>query len=138
MSNVKAVLGTTLGALLVGLFAAGCGDNKPVARQLTGKEKLEEVGQMLKSLANEKQSPPAKPADLANVEPLIPMSAEDIRSGAIVYSWGTGISSGGAAASTVIAYEKKAATDGGYVLLQDGTVKQMSAAEFQAAPKAKK
>jgi hypothetical protein len=38
----------------------------------------------------------------------------------------------------VVAYEKKVPTEGGHVLLQDGTVKQMTAAEFQSAPKAKK
>jgi hypothetical protein len=37
----------------------------------------------------------------------------------------------------VIAYEKVAPTDGGYVLLTTGEVKEMTAAEFQAAPKAK-
>ena len=34
---------------------------------------------------------------------------------------------------TVLAHDKDAATQGGFVLLRDGTVKRMSAAEFQAA-----
>jgi hypothetical protein len=38
----------------------------------------------------------------------------------------------------VVAYEKKAETEDGWVLLQDGSVKRMTAAELQAAPKANK
>lgn len=134
MSNVKSALGPVTCALLVGLLVAGCGDSKPVAQKVTGKDKLEEFGHMLKNLANDKIPPPASAAELGNVDALIPNTVEDLKSGEIVYVWGSKLSGG----SAVVAYEKKAATDGGYVLLQDGTVKQMSAAEFQAAPKAKK
>ena len=38
----------------------------------------------------------------------------------------------------VVAYEKNAPTQGGYVLLSAGTVKKVSAAEFASAPKAGK
>jgi hypothetical protein len=37
----------------------------------------------------------------------------------------------------VIAYEKNAPNGGGYVLLTSGEVKQLTADEFKAAPKAK-
>jgi hypothetical protein len=37
-----------------------------------------------------------------------------------------------------LAYEKATPTDGGYVLLSAGTVKKMTAAEFDTAPKAGK
>ena len=36
-----------------------------------------------------------------------------------------------------LAHEADVAAKGGYVLMQDGTVKKMTAAEFQSAPKAK-
>jgi hypothetical protein len=58
-----------------------------------------------------------------------------IRSGDIVYMWGAGHVPGG---TQVVAYEKRVTTECGFVLLQDGTAKEMTAAEFQAAPKAGK
>jgi hypothetical protein len=58
-----------------------------------------------------------------------------IRTGDVVYIWGAGYADG---AKQVVAYEKKAPTEGGYVLLQDGTVKKMTADEFKSAPQARK
>jgi hypothetical protein len=40
--------------------------------------------------------------------------------------------------SNVLAYQKGVPTQGGFVLLSDGTIRPMSAADFQAAPKAGK
>ena len=59
-----------------------------------------------------------------------------IRSGQIQYIWGTKLAEGPEAAGTVIAFQTAAATDGGWVLFQDGSLKRISAAEFAAAPKA--
>ena len=109
-------------------------DGKPTVTEATPKAKLEEFAQMLRTMAGDKQPPPGKMADLDTAEPLLPQSAPAFRSGELVYVWGTTLSGGGA----VVAYEKKAETEGGWVLLQDGTVKQMKADEFKAAPKAKK
>ena len=55
-----------------------------------------------------------------------------INSNEIVYIYGTGFEAG---SNKVVAYDKQAETAGGLVLLQDGTVKQMTADEFKAAPK---
>jgi hypothetical protein len=63
-------------------------------------------------------------------------AAQDLRSGEIGCVWGTILSTAANASSAVLAYEKKAATEGGWVLMQDGKVKRMTASEFQAAPKA--
>jgi hypothetical protein len=41
-------------------------------------------------------------------------------------------------ADTVLAYETAAPASGGWVVMADGSVKQLSAAEFQAARKATK
>ena len=59
-----------------------------------------------------------------------------IRSGQIQYIWGTKLAEGPEAAGTVIAFQTAAATDGCWVLFQDGSLKRISAAEFAAAPKA--
>jgi hypothetical protein len=73
-------------------------------------------------------------ADLDAVEPYLPTAGGKVRNGELVYVWGAGLAPGG---TLVIAYEKKAETEGGWVLLQDGTVKKISAGEFQSAAKAK-
>lgn len=60
-----------------------------------------------------------------------------INSGQIEYIWGTKLADGPEAASTVIAFQKTAETDAGWVLFQDGSMRRLTAAEFAAAPKAK-
>ena len=122
-------------AVCVGL-AAGCGGSPNTAAALDREQKgaLEELGLMLKTLAEEGRKPPAKAADLDAVDPMIPTAGAKIRTGELVYAWGAGYAAGG---TQVIAWEKGAAEQGGYVLLQDGTVKRLSAGEFQSAPKAK-
>jgi hypothetical protein len=128
--NLRAV------AVLVGLgLATGCtGSNQVQTATEDYKAALAEVGEMLKSLAEEHRKPPGKLAELESVEPMIPLAGPAIRSGNIVYIWGAGYAAG---SNQVVAYEKKTPSEGGYVLLQDGTVKEMSSSEFSSAPKAK-
>ena len=123
-------------AAAVGLAAAlGCGGGgAPVAPTITGKDLMEDVKRMLAFAAEQKLKVPTKAAELDTVEPVAPLAGPAIRDGDIVYAWGAGLTGGGA----VVAHEKKAETAGGWVLLQDGTVKEMTADEFKAAPRAKK
>ena len=51
-----------------------------------------------------------------------------------MYVWGAEYVAG---SKKVAAYEKKATTEGGWVLLQDGTLQEMTASELAAAPRAK-
>jgi hypothetical protein len=116
--------------------AAGCGGGGSQGMGTpSAREKLAEVKSMLDTLAADRQKPPSKLAELGAVEPMLPIAAGDIRSGEIVYVWGTALAPGSAA---VIAYEKKVPTEGGWVLLQDGTLREMTAEEYNSAPKAKK
>lgn len=124
--------------LLAAAMTLGCGGSdtpKSVGLDQVRMTELTELGDMLKSLAAENKKPPAKLADLAEFEPMIPSASPALRNGEVVYLWGTGYVAKGTA---IVAHEKKAPIEGGSVLLQDGTVKQMTAAEFAAAPKAKK
>ena len=121
-----------VGFVLVAFVGCSCSPGK-VTFDPTGKHKMEEISQMLAATKASGNAPPARLADLERVEPLVPLSANDLRSGDVVYVWGASISTGNA----VLAYEKKAATEGGWVLMQDGAVRQMTPAEFNAAPKAK-
>jgi hypothetical protein len=57
-----------------------------------------------------------------------------VEKGEIVVVWGTTVAGeGGGGGTGVVAYEKSAPDSGGAVLLQDGTVKQMTAEEFKSA-----
>jgi hypothetical protein len=120
--------------LAAGCGGSGSGPKSVVALDAGGKAALEDLGPALKSLAEEGRKPPGKLAEFDAVEPMVPVAGPAIRSGDIVYLWGSGYATG---STQVVAYEKKVPAEGGYVLLQDGTVKEMSAAEFKAAPKTK-
>jgi hypothetical protein len=118
-----------------GLGAAGCGSKPdPAANQPTHRDALADIGRMLKLLADEGKPPPANKAELTQLDPLIPAAGPAVRAGEIVYLYGAGYA---AAGIKVVAYETAASSSGGLVLLQDGTIKVMTAAEFAAAPKAK-
>lgn len=131
---MRRCLQTLILAVAVGL-AAGCGASDTEGPEIgASKSALEDLGQMLKSLAAEGQKPPAKLAEFGRVEPMIPVASPAIRDGSVVYLWGSEYAAG---SQKVAAHEKKTPAEGGLVLLQDGTVKEMSAEEFAAAPKAK-
>ena len=81
---------TILLFVVVFVLATGCGEvTKTPAQQPTSKERLEEVAQMLKIVAQDKKKPPNSVAELDPVEPLIPMTVQQIKNGEIVYIWGT-------------------------------------------------
>jgi hypothetical protein len=111
---------------------AGCG--KPEAQVAPPPDStaaLEQLGRFYKYLAYERQRPPAKPADLTAYPPeSIPDAWPLIQSGDIVIVWGSGYS---ATSNQILAYEKAVETNGGKVLMQNGTVKEMTAETFKAA-----
>jgi hypothetical protein len=97
---------------------------------------LHEVGGLLRTAGDRA---PKKAADLARSEAGFPLGYRAVQSGEVVVVWGARMAGEGdsGASSDVIAYEKQVPAEGGWVLLQNGTVKQMTAAEFATAPKAK-
>lgn len=129
-------------ALILALNAAGCtsspGAGEAVPPALID---LQEVADLLRAAAGTGRTP-TKLADLAATQSMYPRGFEALKSGEIVVLWGApiageGAASEGGAPQAVLAHEKNAPAEGGYVLLQDGTVKPMTADEFKAAPKAK-
>jgi hypothetical protein len=68
---------------------------------------------------------------------LYPRGYEAVQSGEIVVLWGAPLQGEGEVGKNeaVVAYEKNVPTEGGYVLFSAGTVKKLTAAEFQAMPK---
>jgi hypothetical protein len=115
------------------LGCGGSGSSGPNADQ--GKLAMEEFAAMLKQLPHDKRQPPAKLSEFEAVEPMAPTAAQLLKQNALVYQWGSGLKAGSLA---IVLHEKKTETDGGWVLLQDGTIKKMTADEFKAAPKAGK
>lgn len=102
---------------------------------------LGELTQLLHASTTPSGRAPTKLADLARNQSMFPASYEAVKSGDIVVLWGGAMKDEGDSAGgggDVIAYEKDTPTNGGYVLLTSGEVKQMSPAEFNSAPKAGK
>ena len=97
-------------------------------------EDLRELAGVYEYLAAQGKPPPKKLEDLREFGGGVLGAAwPKLESGDYVVFWGAGRAPG---SSAVLAYESKTPTDGGAVLLQDGTVTTMTAAEFQAARKA--
>ena len=134
------IRGIQIGLVCALLTSFGCGSGDgslpPVeAESEARRSAMAEVGEMLVFAKNERGKAPAKAADLAKYAPGLPTGYERVKDGDVVVVWGAPMQEG--ASDKVIAYEKAAPESGGYVLMQDGTtVRQMTAEEFKAAPKA--
>jgi hypothetical protein len=99
--------------------------------------RLEDVYGLYKAHIEKVKRPPTKLSQLEPWEPIYVNGYAAVNEGQVVVLWGQPLNPGTGAAPGVLAYEKGASEQGGYVLLQDGTVQHMTAAEFQAAPKAR-
>lgn len=74
---------------------------------------------------------PTQPAQLKPYEIQAPMGARALQDGKYIVVWGIKDKS----SSIVLAYPKDALTQGGTVIMADGTIKKMSAGEVQALAK---
>jgi hypothetical protein len=127
-------LGPSVLAAAVALASAGCG-GKPTAAGISdiGREELTDIWEMYEAYTKSSGKPPASANDLKTQARGSPLGGRPLSDPNYVVNYGTPI--GG---SNVLAYRKDAPTQGGMVLLTDGTIKTMTAADFQAAPKAGK
>ena len=126
-------------ATLLALVAAGCGGGGGAATVQEAppqQQALQEVGEMYRIYQKQYRRPPAKVADLDAYSPAFSFGSLGVQGGSVVVRWGAGLTPGEPGARGVLAHEKQAARDGGYVLLQDGTVLALTAAGFAEAPKA--
>jgi hypothetical protein len=123
----------------LGFFLPGC-SHKPQAEAPAEFMLLQEVNELL-HLTTKGGRPPTKLADLSREQQsMFPRAYEAVKSGNVVVLWGAPPKGEGDVGKdeTVLAYEKNVPTEGGHVLFSAGTVKKMTAADFNAAPKAKK
>jgi hypothetical protein len=112
---------------------AGCGGKEVIAPPATSGDGLRDLVSVYEYLEYSKLPPPARVEDLTGYVDSLPNALGRIQSGEYEVVWGATLAKSAPAAGGVLAFEKKASADGGAVLLRDGTVKQMTAAEFAAA-----
>jgi len=130
-----------LSLLAITLLVLGCGgasgDNESKTTGApSAKQALDDLVNLLKHFKAENKPPPATIKDIEPIEPVFPGAYLGLVREEIVYVWGTTIDPAGA--DKVLAYEKAAEATSGWVLMQDGSLKTMESAAFQAAPKAAK
>lgn len=98
------------------------------------------MNDLLHAAADRAGRPPTKVADLNRYQNMYAHGYEAVKSGKVVVVWSQPLKGEGDIAKggeTIAAYEKDVPTEGGYVLMSAGSVKKMSASEFNAAlPKA--
>jgi hypothetical protein len=119
------------------VFLVGCGTPAAVPAPQPPPDAelgLKELGEVYKYRAAQKAPAPARAEDLMENAGAVDNALPLINEGHVVVVWRVAYAP---TSTEVLAYEKDAATAGGKVLLRTGTVKQMTAAEFAAAPKAK-
>jgi hypothetical protein len=115
----------------------GCGGTPKPPPPPSAEEGLKELVGAYRYIEYSKLPLPRKPEDFNDFVDSMPNALERIKQGDYVVAWGVGRSTTAGAANQILVYEKKTPAEGGAVLLRDGTVKQMTAEEFAAAPKAK-
>ncbi len=127
-------------SMLVASLCAGCGagsGSNASAEIPPSNAGLLEVGEMYRAYLKQVGKPPAKMKDIELYSPGFPQGSLMLQNGELVTFWGVTALTESGAGHAVLAYESKAPTGGGVVLLDDGeTIKQMTTEEFQAAPKA--
>ena len=115
---------------------AGCGSGGVSRAPISGaQQSMEEIASILMSYQKGKKPPPKSLKDLLTLQAAFPTAIQSLKSKDVLLYWGAGYADGPDAASTVLAYQKDVPEKGGEVLMQDGTVKKMTADEFKAARK---
>jgi hypothetical protein len=125
--------------LAVPFLALGCGGNKagrdPEVEHR--KNELGEIYEIYTQFAKRSGRPPKKFSDVnqKDLQASNPVGFKALQDNKYIVVWGVTSNDSGA----VMAYEKDADKQGGWVLIADGTPKQMTAEELhQALPKANK
>lgn len=128
-SLVAAVSGLTI------WFVFGCGG---AAQNAKNRNELKIIGLMYHNYMDRYNKPPAGVDDFEKLGAEYAEGVTALKSGKYVFIYGVGLNDmmNEGASNTVLGYESQAATNGGNVLMGDGFVKHMSAAEFQRAVKA--
>jgi hypothetical protein len=135
------VLGGTalVGGVALVLGCAGVQKVREAAARAERANFLKATALAYHDYSSEKNKPPTQAADLQPYLADFPQAAQALNSGELVVVWGVDLgqlSKANQTASVVLVYEAAVPTSGGQVAMADGSVRQMTAAEFAAAPKA--
>jgi hypothetical protein len=139
---MKAMRAMSVGALMLALLASGCGRIKSAADRAKKSNDLKQLGLMYHSYLDANRKGPASADDLMTIasDPGSKAVVQMVKDGKYVLVWGTTIAemqkNPQGSTGTVLGYEASAPTAGGLVLMGDASVRNMTAAEFAAAPKA--
>ena len=123
--------------LLALLLFTACSRTPQPPPPPSAEESFQQMAKVYEYLVYSKFPPPKRPADFEAYVDTMPTAFDRIQKGELVVAWGVAKSTAPAVGQQVLVYEKKTPTEGGAVLLRDGTVKAMTPEEFSKAPKAK-
>jgi hypothetical protein len=133
MSVANAVCRTFLSAAFLAM-AFGC-EARPVG-PLPQTPEQESIAQLGRALGSFRGKPAPKVLkDMLSREQGYPAAIGALRNKDVLLYWGVSLADGPNATETVVAFGKDVPEKGGEVLMQDGTVKAMTADEFKAARK---
>lgn len=123
--------------LIVAVLAVGCGGGGSTGVEDTPgpRARLVEIGQLIRLHQQDQNRPPAKLSDVQKYATGFPLGVQAVARGEVVLVWGAGVTPG-KNGDKILAHGKDAATQGGWVLTQDGDVKAMTGQQFQSSAKA--
>lgn len=132
---------TTIAAALIALGAIGCGEGSTTSPQAVKERPIKQVGDVYRNYLRDSHKPPTSTKDFNRYAQMAPAGCQAVRDGSVEVFWGVNLADLGDAPSSdsadeVLAYEKQVPSAGGMVLLKNRTVREMTAEEFKAAPKA--
>jgi hypothetical protein len=126
--------------LAVAALCLACGNVQQAAARSKRMDQIKQIGLLYHECLDANGKAPAGVQDLAKMaqgDPDATAAVALVQSGQVVFIYNVKVTEMTQGASdTVLGYEAGVPAGGGFVLLGDGSVRQMTAAEFQAAPKA--
>jgi hypothetical protein len=139
MSKAWSRAGVALLALAVVLLFGACGGLKQAAQKKQKENQLRVLGLMYFEYHDMKGNGrgPSNANDLQKLPSVDAAAYAALQRGDFVLIWDASIPASfpQGTSNTVLGYEASAPTNGGLVLMGDGSVQEMTAAQFQAAPK---
>ena len=134
---------TVVGCELLFALAPGCGSSPEKAAAETSSEAqgLKQLGVMYKIVTERLKRPPKDIGELRSAESQVPGGFSGIGESNVAIYFGVALpepdaESAAGASETILAYDRMAPRQGGYALFLDGSVRRLSAEEFNAAKKA--
>jgi hypothetical protein len=135
-SRTKFTRRALVGALL-SLMLSGCGGRQDFKEMPTDERGLKQFAELYRNYTTKNKRGPKSLKELAVKGQGHPIAQEMLNSGELIVQWGAPLVAENENADAVLAYVKTVPEQGGKVLMQDGwTIKNMTADEFKAAPKA--